>query len=97
MIWKERWDGGRQYCDGWIDDAAKGGFSENDQKEEEESKEEEEEKEEEVEEEEVEKEKVEKEEKEKKEEALARPNPCQAEMVTGDTEQQKLGNKISGY
>ena len=50
-----------------------------------------------MEEEEVEKEKVEKEEKEKKEEALARPNPRQAEMVTGDTEQQKLGNKISGY
>ena len=38
-------------------------------------------------------EEVEKEEKEEK--ALARPNPRQAEMVTGDTEHQKLGNKIS--
>ena len=26
MVWKEI--GGRQYCDGWIDDPAKGGFTE---------------------------------------------------------------------
>ena len=44
MVCKEI--GGKQYCDGWIDDAAKGGFS---TKEEEEGKEEEEKEEEEVE------------------------------------------------
>ena len=25
---EKRVDGGRQYCDGWVDDAAKGGFRE---------------------------------------------------------------------
>ena len=65
---EKRVDGGRQYCDGWVDDAAKGGFSEEEEEEEEEE---------------------EGEKKEEEQEALARPAPRQAEMVTGDTEHQK--------
>ena len=68
MVCKEI--GGRQYCDGWIDDPAKGGFSEKELEEDKEGQEKEE------------KEEVE-------EEALVRPSPRQAEMVTGDTEHQK--------
>ena len=67
---EKRVDGGRQYCDGWVDDAAKGGFREEEQEEEEEEEEE-------------------GEKKEEEQEALARPAPRQAEMVTGDTEHQK--------
>ena len=63
---EKRVDGGRQYCDGWVDDAAKGGFREEEEEEEEEG-----------------------EKKEEEQEALARPAPRQAEMVTGDTEHQK--------
>ena len=71
---EKRWDGGRQYCDGWIDDAAKGGFSE---KEEEEGKEGEEEREEKVEEEEEEKEKEEKEEEEESIAVVSKACPLQ--------------------